>query len=96
MYTQALQSGGGVAQRLNQHFNKAIRVWDLSANTVLSIRRGLFFILKTETARAATPHERGKSISGFFPELLHKPFAIGRYMWYTLSITLITKREKLC
>jgi hypothetical protein len=43
MYTQSLNSGGGAEQRLNQHFNKAIRVWDLSANAVLSIRRGLFF-----------------------------------------------------
>jgi len=31
MYTQALKSGGGVAQRLNQHFNEATRAWDLSA-----------------------------------------------------------------
>jgi len=44
MYTQALKSGGGVAQRLNQHFNKAIRVWDLSAMPFHQSGAGCFLL----------------------------------------------------
>ena len=43
MYTQSLNSGGGAEQRLNQHFNKAIRVWDLSAMPFYQSGAGCFF-----------------------------------------------------
>jgi len=44
MYTQALNSGGGLAQRLNQHFYfEAIRVWDLSAMPFYQSGAGCFF-----------------------------------------------------
>jgi len=46
MYTQALNSGGGLAQRLNQHFNKAIRVWDLSAMPFYQSDAGCFFYFR--------------------------------------------------
>jgi hypothetical protein len=45
MYTQALNSGGGLAQRLNQHFYfEAIRVWDLSAMPFHQSGAGCFFL----------------------------------------------------
>tara|TARA_R110000803_G_scaffold119918_1_gene188165 strand:+ start:2431 stop:2619 length:189 start_codon:yes stop_codon:yes gene_type:complete len=58
MYTQALNSGGGLAQRLNQHFYfKAIRVWDLSAMPFHQSGAGCFFFIsgvdKTDGARPA-------------------------------------------
>ena len=47
MYTQALNSGGGLAQRLNQHFYfKAIRVWDLSAMPFHQSGAGCFFLFQ--------------------------------------------------
>jgi hypothetical protein len=46
MYTQALNSGGGLAQRLNQHFYfEAIRVWDLSAMPFHQSGAGCFFFI---------------------------------------------------
>ena len=65
MYTQALKSGGGVAQRLNQHFNKAIRVWDLSANAVSSIRRGCFYF-ENRNGPARDPPIEGEIFRVFF------------------------------
>ena len=56
MYTQALNSGGGLAQRLNQHFNKAIRVWDLSAMPFYQSDAGcFFFILGVDKKDGARP-----------------------------------------
>ena len=52
------------------------------------------FYFENRSGPARDPPTEGESISSFFPELLHKPFAIGRYIWYTLSITLNEKREK--
>ena len=48
------------------------------------------FYFENRSGPARRPPDRGGNISSFFPELLHKPFAIGRYIWYTLSM----KRKK--
>ena len=68
----------GMASHLTDLYIEAIRAWGLSANAVSSIRRGLFFILKTEGPPPRTPRWWGKIIPAFFSFFLMLGLAIGR------------------